>query len=37
MKEIVGLRVAVYDSDGPFNSFSGTDASVEVSGVNPKP
>ncbi|OLP88375.1 hypothetical protein AK812_SmicGene30310 [Symbiodinium microadriaticum] len=21
--EIVGLRVAVYDSDGPFNSFSG--------------
>ncbi|CAE7947899.1 unnamed protein product [Symbiodinium sp. KB8] len=22
-EEIVGLRVAVYDSDGPFNSFSG--------------
>eukprot|EP00439_Symbiodinium_sp_Y106_P039733 s1931_g4.t2 len=29
-EEIVGLRVAVYDSDGPFNSFSGTDASVEA-------
>ena len=23
LQEIVGLRVAVYDSDGPFTSFSG--------------
>ncbi|CAE7233269.1 MCTP1 [Symbiodinium natans] len=35
--EIVGLRVAVYDSDGPFNSFSGSNdfmggAALDIAG-----